>query len=132
MRKNDLVDTPENKLKVLSVLQNHVGEMNAISMTALYEAVFSRPWNNQVNDTRPLRKLVTLMRDDGVAICSVLSKEIGRGGGYYIANSSFEQEKYLQRLKSKALKELRRYAKIKKITLPNFLGQLKMETETNS
>jgi hypothetical protein len=128
-KKKQVVDTDENRNRLLTELANHIGEMNAISMTALYEAVFDRPWNNKVNDTRPLRKLIELMRDEGIPICSVTSKH---GGGYYHAAAGSEEADYLLRLKYSALRRLRRYSKMKNITLPNFLGQLKLEAEANS
>jgi hypothetical protein len=127
--KKQEIDTSENRHRLLAELSNHIGEVNAISMTALYDAVFNRAWNDRVNDTRPLRKLIELMRDEGIPICSVTSKH---GGGYYIAAAGSEQAEYLRRDKYRALRILHRDAKMLKTTLPNYLGQLKIETEANS
>jgi hypothetical protein len=124
-----IIDTAVNRHRLLAELSNHIGEVNAVSMTKLYETVFDRPWHNRVNDTRPLRKLIELMRDEGIPICSVTSCH---GGGYYIAAAGSEQEEYLRRDKFRALRILHRDAKMLKTTLPNYLGQLKIETEANS
>ena len=119
------VDSDECRHRLLAELTSHIGEMNAIGMPALYRAVFDRPWSDRVNDTRHIRKLVTTMREEGVPICSSASN----GGGYYLAAAGSELEAYLRRDKFRALRILKRDAAILKISLPNYLGQLKMETE---
>ena len=121
------IDTSEHRLRLLSVLNSHVGEANAIGMTALYEAVFDRPWKDRINDTRRLRKLITLMREDDVAVCSTQSQI---GGGYYIAAATSEFLNFLRKNERLALLILMRNSKMKKISLPEYLGQLKLEMET--
>lgn len=119
------VDSDEYRHRLLAELTSHIGEMNAIGMPALYKAVFNRPWSDRVNDTRHIRKLITIMRDEGIPICSTASN----GGGYYHPAAGSELAAFLRRDKFRALRILRRHAKMLKISLPNFLGQLKMETE---
>jgi transcription initiation factor IIE alpha subunit len=120
------VDTVENRNRLLAELTSHIGELNAIGMAALYEAVFDRPWSNLINDTRKIRKLITILRDEGVAICSVAKSS---GGGYYLAAVGSEFAQFIKRDKKRALRILRRDAKMLKTTLPNYLGQLKIEAE---
>jgi len=67
------VDSNEYRNRLLAELTSHVGEANAIGMPALYQAVFDRPWSNRINDTRHVRRLITIMRGEGVPICSVSS-----------------------------------------------------------
>ena len=124
-----IIDTAEHRLRLLYVLHNHVGEANAIGMAALYEAVFDRPWTDRINHTRSLRTLITLMREEGVAICSVSSQS---GGGYYIAAATSEFLKFLRKNERRALLILMRNAKMKKVSLPDYLGQLKLEMETRT
>jgi len=119
------VNSDEYRHRLLAELTSHIGEMNAIGMPALYRAVFDRPWSDRVNDTRHIRKLVTTMREEGVPICSTAAN----GGGYYIAAASSELAAYLRRDKFRALRILARDAKMLKISLPAYLGQLKMEAE---
>jgi hypothetical protein len=117
------IDTPETRSRMLAELTSHIGEPNAISMSALYEAVFDRPWEHKINDTRALRRLITAMRGEGVPICSVTSTN---GGGYFLAAAGSELVNYLRRTERRALQMLQRNAKIKRISLPNYLGQIRM------
>ncbi len=119
------VDSTEYRNRLLAELTSHIGSGNAIGMPALYQAVFDRPWSDRINDTRHVRKLITIMRAEGVPICSTASN----GGGYYLAAAGSELADYLRRDKYRALRILRRSAKILKMSLPNYLGQLKMEAE---
>ena len=119
------VDSDECRHRLLAELTSHIGEMNAIGMPALYQAVFDRPWSDRINDTRQIRRLITTMREEGVPICSVASAP----GGYYLAAAGSELADYLRRDKFRALRILKRDAAILKISLPNYLGQLKMEAE---
>lgn len=123
------IDTPENRSRMLAELTSHVGEPNAIGMAGLYEAVFDRPWEHRINDTRALRRLVTVMRAEGVPICSVSSRS---GGGYFLAAAGSELADYLRRTERRALLILQRNARIKRISLPNYLGQMKLNMEAGS
>lgn len=120
------IDTSENRLRLHAALYCHVGKINAISMTALYEAVFDRPWNDKINDTRALRTLITALRDEGVAICSSSSQN---GGGYYIPAAGSEYTDYLRKRKIKALIILKQNSRAEKVSLPAYLGQLQLEME---
>lgn len=122
------IDTQEKRNRLLAALTSHIGETNAIGMAELYEAVFERPWDNRINDTRNLRKLITVMREDGLPICSVSSSD---GGGYYLASAMSELTQYLRKAEIRALKILSRNAKIKKVSLPEYLGQMKLNMEGN-
>jgi hypothetical protein len=114
------------KYKTLSILADHSGEHRAIGMAELYEAVFEKEWSNRINDTRRLRTVITSMRNEGVPICSVSNRN---GGGYYLASAGSELTEYLRRGEIRALKILARNARIKKIALPEYLGQMKLNME---
>jgi hypothetical protein len=120
------IDDAEARQRLLSEMTSHIGEANAISMSALYTVAFDRPWNDKINNTRPLRKLITTLREEGVPICSVSTHT---GGGYYLAAAGSELVQYLRRSERRALLILKRNAKIKKISLPNYLGQIKLGME---
>jgi hypothetical protein len=121
------IDTQENRNRTLATLTSHIGELNAIGMAPLYEAVFDRPWEHRINDTRALRRLITILREEGVPICSVATSN---GGGYYLAAAGSELANYLRRSERRALLILQRNSRIKKISLPNYLGQIKLNMET--
>jgi len=115
--------------RLLAVMMNHIGAHNAIGMAELFQEVWGGIWENRINDTRALRQLVTELRFEGVAICSVSYKS---GGGYYLAAAGSELVQYLRRTEIRALKILMRNAKIKKVSLPNYLGQIKLNMEAES
>jgi len=114
------------KYKTLTALADHMGEVNTIGMAELYEAVFEKEWSNRINDTRRLRSVITSMRSEGIPICSVSTSN---GGGYYLASAGSELTDYLRRAEHRALKILARNARIKKIALPEYLGQMKLNME---
>jgi len=111
------------KLVLLGILSRHVGREKAIGMGELYEEVFDRPWRNRINDTRALRTLIQELRKEGVAICSACAYA---GGGYYLAAAGSEMEDYLSRLRSRALRALALEARLRRITLPELLGQMQL------
>lgn len=121
------IDTPENRVRILGKLAEHIGAHNAIGMAELYEAVFGRPWSHKINDTRALRILITILRDEGVPICSLSTTS---GGGYYLAAVGSELADFLRRGERRALSILARNARIKKVSLPNYLGQIKLNMES--
>ncbi len=121
-----ITDRAIRKGTILAELSSHIGEPNAIGMGELYELVYGEPWSNRINDTRALRTVIEWMRSEGIPICSVAS---ANGGGYYIAAAGSELANYLRRDERRALKILKRCATIKKISLPDYLGQMKLNME---
>jgi len=117
-----------NRTRLLSSLTDHIGQMHAVGMAELYETVYGETWENRINDTRKLRKLITDMRREGVAICSVSSST---GGGYYLPAAGSELKGYLRLSKVRALRILARVSRIQKISLPDLLGQMRLEMEDN-
>ena len=114
-------DKERAKGTVLKILSRHVGANRKIGMGELYYAVFGEAWSNRINDTRALRKLITELRNEGVPICSVADST---GGGYYLASAGSELSSYCERLRTQALRKLAMEAKIRRITLPELLGQM--------
>ena len=112
-----------NKFAILAVLSRHIGREKAIDMGALYSSVFGKDWQNKISDTRTLRKIITILRKEGVPICSTSAKN---GGGYYIAAAGSELEDYLARLRRRSLTALWMESRIRRIGLPEMLGQMQM------
>lgn len=113
------------KAKVLGVLINHIGRVNAISMRELYREVFGKEISERglISDTRVLRALITKLRDEGTAICSSVSKN---GGGYYLAAAGGELADFCSRMHNRALKILTIESKIRKMKLRILLGQMRL------
>jgi hypothetical protein len=105
--------------KVLQILTWHVGRHKAIGMGELYESVYGNSWQNRINDTRPLRDVIEKLRRRGVPICSDES-------GYWLAAAGSELEEFCARLRRRALKSLVQEARLKKIGLPELLGQMQL------
>lgn len=122
--------TPEEieaaRMRLFSVMLHHVGPERKIGMGELYETVFERPWNHRINDTRQMRKLITDMRRDGLPVMSSCART---GGGYWISSSSAEMNDYCRKARTRALKTLHRLARMQKISLPEYLGQMQLELE---
>jgi tryptophanase len=116
------VSVAELRARVLEVLAGHVGKEKAIGMGELFEAVYGRPWRHRINDTRPLRHLISDLRQRGIPICSIQG-----GDGYYLPATESELLDYTARDKMRALRILARVARMHKISLPRLIGQINME-----
>jgi hypothetical protein len=112
------------KTRILMIMSGHVGQGKSIGMGELYEQVFDETYEHRINDTRNLRKLITELRRDGVAICSVAAPS---GGGYWLASAGSELETYCKNLRIRAIKILGLESRIRKMTLPELAGQLALE-----
>jgi len=112
------------KARLLKEITLHVGGSRSIGMGELYEKVFMETYAHRINDTRRLRTIVTELRRDGVPIVSVSASS---GGGYFLASAGSELAGYCRRLRNQALKKLAMEAKLRKMTLPELMGQLILE-----
>ena len=98
----------------ISIMQNHIGKANAISGEDLARALGTNP--------RHLRHMTDALIEDGIALCS------HPANGYWIAQNAAELEACCQFHRSRALHELAKEAKLRKLTLPDLLGQLHLKT----
>lgn len=71
---------------------------------------------------RHVRTLVTQLREDGVAVCGKPSD------GYFVAREPGEVEDTCQFLRARALKSLQLEARLRRVPLPELIGQLRLET----
>jgi len=123
MKGNAITEKEHAKMVLLRILYRHIGAGQKIGMGELYREVFGEEWHNRINDTRALRTLITELRHEGVPICSVASNN---GGGYYLASAGSELTGYCERLRTQALKKLKLEAKIRRVSLPDLIGQMAM------
>ncbi|KAA0257195.1 hypothetical protein FHQ18_11565 [Deferribacter autotrophicus] len=114
------------KYRVMTVLSKHIGKHNAISMVELYKHVFSEEPESKVNGTRKIRKVIEMMRREGVPICATQEKD---GSGYYLAAAGSELEDYCKRLRRRALKLLAMESKLRKITLPKLIHDISINID---
>lgn len=126
-RKNDLMTFDEAKARLFEALFDHVGKENAVGADVLYVEVYGEKVPHKINDTKPLRKLITALRNQGKAIASVCS---ANGGGYYRPRAGSELDEYCRRmLHMPALRKLAMEAKIRKVSLPELIGQMSLNFE---
>lgn len=116
----DLAEREALKNRVMLLLSGHIGRANAVDMGRLYSEIFGEAWTNKINDTRPIRTVVTELRRSGAAIGSVAART---GGGYYLMSGS-ELQEWAERVQRQALRKLAMVARMKKRTLRELLGQL--------
>lgn len=109
--------------RLLMVLSTHVGIEKAVDMGELYERVFDETFANKINHTRRLRTIVTALRRKGIPIGSVTSKN---AGGYYLVRAGSELDEYCSRLRRAALNKLALEARLRKISMPELLGQMQL------
>ena len=117
-------DIDQAKLRLYMIMLQHIGPSQKIGMGELYEQVFGRPWNNRINDTRQIRMLITQMKKEGQA---VMSSSSPINGGYWIAASGSELDAFVKKDKLRALKILSRISNMKKVSLPELMGQMLIE-----
>lgn len=92
----------------------HAGQANGIG---------AEPLAAQLSvSERVLRMLITAAREDGVAISATPDT------GYYMAQTPHELEHCCQFLRSRAMRSLHLEAQLRRIPLPDLLGQLHLPT----
>lgn len=103
------------KTAVLNVLMQHQGKSNGIGAKYLAAAAGL--------SERDVRHQVSALRgEDGIAICGHPAT------GYYIAASAEELEETCAYLRERAMHSLRLESRMRKIPLPDLLGQLHLKT----
>jgi biotin operon repressor len=100
-----------NSAELLNVLSRHRGQANGIHVEQLAKLT--------ATTARELRKLITALREEGVAVC-------GRPEtGYFIAETSEELDQFcIKYLEARALHSLKLSSRLRKIPLPILAGQL--------
>lgn len=113
----------EYEFRTYLILMGHKGKENAIDMGELYRRVFGEDFQDKITDTRKLRKVITELRKRGFP---VLSSMKGQNRGYYLAKTAEEINEFTKTMEKRALKTLMLICRIKKISLPQYLGQLQI------
>lgn len=96
---------------VLAVLSRHVGRGHGIAAHALAGEAAISP--------RRVRYVVTALRVEGVAVCGHPKT------GYYLAQTPAEVEETCQFLRARALHSLHLEAQLRRMTLPDLVGQMR-------
>lgn len=99
---------------VTQVLSAHRGAANGISAKALALACLITE--------RAVREAITALRMDGVGVAGTPET------GYFLADSAAELEPTLQFIRSRAMTSLVLEARLRKVALPDLIGQLRVPT----
>jgi len=100
--------------QLLSILSSHIGQDHGISARQLALAL-------DVPE-RQIRSLVSDLREEGHAIAALPE------AGYFIAQNAAELESCCAFLRSRALHSLRLEAQMRRISLADLVGQLRLRT----
>lgn len=103
--------TPDH---LLATLQRHIGAALGITAEQLATA--------HGCEKRHIRSLISELRMDGHAVCGHPRT------GYYMAETGAEIEDTCNFLRSRAMHSLTLESRLRKTTLPELLGQLKLKT----
>ncbi|MBI1397033.1 MAG: hypothetical protein GC151_13740 [Betaproteobacteria bacterium] len=102
------------KHDLLVVLRTHIGRENGCKVSDL-------AYHVRTNE-RTVRKLVSELRADGIAVCGHPAT------GYFIARTAEDLEETCGFLRSRAMHSLTLESKLRKIPLPDLIGQLHLRT----
>ena len=105
---------PPSKHKLLAVLSCHIGRGRGVGVEALAQRIEATE--------RQVRKFVTELRQDGVAVCGTPAD------GYYIAGTYQELEQTCSFLRRRALHSLSLESRLRGMPLADLIGQLHLNT----
>lgn len=98
----------------ITIMQNHIGKANAISGDDLARQLGT--------STRQLRKMTDTAIDEGLALCS------HPANGYWIALDAKELAQTCDFHRTRAMHELAKEAKLRRMPMQDLLGQLHLKT----
>lgn len=107
--------------QVLTELSHHIGEVNGIHVRDLVVRITGQQVSCAMLE-RHIRTVVTDLRLDGAHICGTPNT------GYYMAETPAELEKTLQFLRSRAMSSLMLESRMRRVSMPELLGQLTLKT----
>lgn len=112
------------KADVLAALARHIGQANGISAEDLVQEIIgaSGDCDSDLFTTRRLRNYISELREEGVAVCGHPRT------GYYIAETADELTESCNFLRARAMHSLTLESRLRRIPLPDLLGQLRVPT----
>lgn len=110
------------KHQLTAALSRHIGAAKGVHVEPLVAEILGTSQRDP-NAERRVRTLASELREDGVPVCAHPST------GYFIAETDEElQRYYLDFMESRAMHTLRLISRVKKIALPDLIGQLRLKT----
>lgn len=112
-----------NQGTLLAALQNHIGQANGVHVEELAaEALGISIMLVDAAHEREVRETVAALRSQGHHICALPNS------GYYIAANEQELNATCEFLYDRALTSLAQVAAMKRVSLPDLRGQLRLPT----
>lgn len=108
--------TPDS---VLAALTRHIGARRGVGIRALAREVTG---DSHEADQRAVRKAIEELRRKGHHVCAHPST------GYYIAETEAELVRTCEYLYSRAMCSLEQVAAMRRVSLPDLRGQLRLKT----
>ncbi len=106
--------------QVLAALSRHIGGEHGIGARDLVKELDA--FFGLKSDERQLRKTIEALRRDGHHICGTPAE------GYYIADNEEELDRTCRFLYERAMTTLAQVAAMKRVSLPDLRGQLRLPT----
>jgi hypothetical protein len=106
---------------LLTILSRHIGAANGISAERLAWRLYGP--GATAKDQRHVRKLVVELRRDGHHICADPKR------GYFMAQTDEELDGTCQFLFNRAMTSLSQVSAMKRVSLPDLAGQLRIRLE---
>lgn len=110
---------PINRDSVLQALANHIGQERAAHATALVGEIMGAV-DDIDHPLRVLRHTIVALRCDGYHVCG------HPGFGYYMAENAAEINRTCEFLYSRSMTTLQQVAAMKRVSLPDLRGQLRL------
>ncbi|CAA0103289.1 hypothetical protein [Zhongshania aliphaticivorans] len=107
--------------RVLFVLSRHIGEDNGVSVTKLAQEVTDSLLVSS-GDERAIRAAVVSLRKSGHHVCA------HPGSGYFLASTELELVRSCSYLFDRAMCSLEQVAAMRRESLPDLRGQLRLPT----
>ena len=105
---------------LLVILRNHIGRARGVTVTALAREVLG--YEPSRVDERIVRRLVFELRCEGHHVCA------HPADGYYLAETPEELDQTIAFLRDRAMASLQQIASMKRTSLPDLVGQLRLPT----
>jgi hypothetical protein len=116
-----MVMTQITPAQVLTELQHHIGKENGIHVRELVQRITGQLAMSEALE-RKVRQIVTDLRMEGAHICG------HPASGYFIAANPAELEETLQFLRSRSLTTLTLESRMRRVSMPDLLGQIHLPT----
>jgi hypothetical protein len=109
-----------NESSVLDALSRHIGSANGVTARDLVVEITGKA--DTPGATRRLRRVIESLREKGMHICG------HPGSGYYMAADDRDVAATCEFLYSRAMTSLKQICRMKRISMPDIRGQLKLPT----